>query len=95
MLSAANATDCRQQEAEEMQQKQPLTILYSRLSRDDENSGTSESIVNQEKFLRDYAAKNNFPNPVCISEACDIIEPNPRSLATSGFREIWFILYYA
>ncbi|GHU95234.1 recombinase [Clostridia bacterium] len=49
-------------------QEQKLTILYSRLSRDDENNGTSESIVNQEKFLRDYAAKNNFPNPVCISD---------------------------
>jgi DNA invertase Pin-like site-specific DNA recombinase len=68
MLSAANATDCRQQEAEEMQQQQKLTILYSRLSRDDENNGTSESIVNQEKFLRDYAAKNNFLNPRCISD---------------------------
>jgi DNA invertase Pin-like site-specific DNA recombinase len=65
MLSAANA-DCREQEANMQEQK--LTILYSRLSRDDENNGTSESIVNQEKFLRDYAAKNNFPNPVCISD---------------------------
>jgi DNA invertase Pin-like site-specific DNA recombinase len=50
------------------QQQQKLTILYSRLSRDDEKNDISDSIVNQEKFLRDYAAKNNFPNPVCISD---------------------------
>jgi len=45
-----------------------ITILYSRLSRDDETNDTSLSIVNQEKFLTDYAERNGFPNPRCISD---------------------------
>jgi len=39
-----------------------LTALYSRLSRDDELDGTSNSILNQRQILEDYAAKNGFTN---------------------------------
>jgi len=39
-----------------------LTALYSRLSRDDELDGTSNSILNQRQILEDYAAKNGFAN---------------------------------
>ena len=39
-----------------------LTILYSRLSRDDELSGESNSIVNQKSLLENYAVKNGFTN---------------------------------
>lgn len=39
-----------------------MTALYSRLSRDDEQSGESNSITNQKIMLEDYAAKNGFEN---------------------------------
>jgi DNA invertase Pin-like site-specific DNA recombinase len=45
-----------------------ITILYSRLSRDDELQGQSASIENQEAFLEDYAKKNGFIPYVKISE---------------------------
>ena len=32
-----------------------ITALYERLSRDDEQQGESNSIVNQKKYLEDYA----------------------------------------
>jgi hypothetical protein len=44
-----------------------LAILYSRLSREDENnSGESLSIENQKKLLEDYAIANGFSNIVHI-----------------------------
>jgi DNA invertase Pin-like site-specific DNA recombinase len=46
-----------------------LTILYSRLSREDENnSGESLSIENQKKILEDYAVEHGFTNIVHIFE---------------------------
>jgi len=39
-----------------------ITALYERLSRDDEQSGESNSITNQKIILEDYAAKNGFEN---------------------------------
>ena len=39
-----------------------ITALYSRLSRDDELQGDSNSIVNQKAILRKYAEDNGFPN---------------------------------
>jgi len=39
-----------------------ITALYSRLSRDDELQGDSNSIRNQKKMLEEYAAKNGFKN---------------------------------
>ena len=41
-----------------------FTALYERLSRDDEQLGESNSIVNQKQMLEDYAAKNGYPNCV-------------------------------
>ena len=41
-----------------------VTALYERLSRDDEQSGDSNSIVNQKQMLEDYAARNGFTNCV-------------------------------
>jgi len=42
--------------------QQKITALYSRLSRDDELQGESNSITNQKKMLEDYAEKNGFLN---------------------------------
>jgi DNA invertase Pin-like site-specific DNA recombinase len=39
-----------------------ITALYSRLSRDDELSGESNSITNQKLLLGDYAERNGFTN---------------------------------
>lgn len=41
-----------------------LTILYERLSREDERENESVSIENQKAFLEDYATKNGFQNIV-------------------------------
>ena len=45
-----------------------VTILYSRLSRDDESHGESNSISNQRRLLEEYAEKNGFVPYVSI---CD------------------------
>ncbi len=39
-----------------------FTALYSRLSRDDELSGESNSITNQKALLEEYALRNGFKN---------------------------------
>lgn len=45
-----------------------LTILYERLSRDDELMGESNSITNQKKILEDYALKNGFTNILHLTD---------------------------
>ena len=40
-----------------------ITALYCRLSRDDELSGDSNSIVHQKKILGEYAKRHGFPCP--------------------------------
>ena len=37
-----------------------ITALYERLSRDDELMGDSNSIINQKKYLEDYAAQHGY-----------------------------------
>ena len=37
-----------------------LTVLYLRLSREDENEGDSNSIVNQKELLLRYAQEHGF-----------------------------------
>ena len=44
------------------------TVLYSRLSRDDESIGDSLSIVNQKAMLEKYAAQNGFSNVAHFSD---------------------------
>lgn len=41
-----------------------ITALYERLSRDDDLTGDSNSIINQKKLLEDYAAQHGFTNCV-------------------------------
>ena len=40
-----------------------ITVLYARLSRDDEKDGISGSIQNQRAILEKFAADNHLPNP--------------------------------
>ena len=37
-----------------------ITALYERLSRDDDLTGDSNSIINQKKLLEDYAREQGF-----------------------------------
>lgn len=41
-----------------------ITALYERLSRDDELSGDSNSIINQKAYLESYAKQQGYENPV-------------------------------
>ena len=43
-------------------EKKRYTALYERLSRDDELQGESNSILNQKKYLEDYARQMGFSN---------------------------------
>ena len=40
-----------------------ITALYCRLSRDDDLSGDSNSIVHQKEILGEYAKRHGFSNP--------------------------------
>lgn len=42
---------------------QRITVLYARLSRDDEKEGISGSIQNQKAILEKFAADNHLSNP--------------------------------
>lgn len=52
----------------ETRQSDKITALYERLSRDDELSGDSNSIINQKKMLEDYAKQNGFTNLVHFTD---------------------------
>ena len=44
------------------QTEEKITALYERLSRDDDNAGDSNSIVNQKKYLESYARQRGYTN---------------------------------
>ena len=44
------------------QTEEKITALYKRLSRDDDNAGDSNSIVNQKKYLECYAQQRGYTN---------------------------------
>ena len=50
------------------QQDNKLTILYERLSKDDDLAGESNSIQHQKALLEDYANKNGFRNIVHMTD---------------------------
>ena len=47
-----------------LQTEEKITALYERLSRDDDNAGDSNSVINQKKYLEGYAADHGYAN--CI-----------------------------
>ena len=49
-------------------QTEKITALYERLSHDDDQAGDSNSIVNQKKYLEDYARKNGFSQIVHFTD---------------------------
>ena len=44
------------------QTEEKITALYERLSRDDDLTGDSSSIVNQKRYLEAYAAQHGYKN---------------------------------
>lgn len=44
------------------QESEKITALYERLSRDDDQTGDSNSIVNQKKYLEGYAEQRGYMN---------------------------------
>ena len=67
------AGKARTMNAKRQQGESKLTILYERLSVEDERSEESNSIKNQKALLEDYAERQGFLNTVHITEACDIL----------------------
>ena len=57
-----------------------ITALYERLSRDDEQVGDSNSIVNQKKYLESYAQQQGFQNCVHYTEKSVIVGIKSRRL---------------
>ena len=51
-----------------------ITALYERLSRDDDLTGDSNSIINQKKMLEDYAKANGFTNCVTSQMMVGLVE---------------------
>ncbi|MDL2254590.1 recombinase family protein [Ruminococcaceae bacterium OttesenSCG-928-I18] len=47
---------------------QDITVLYLRISREDDRDGESYSIENQRRLLLDVAEKNDFHNLVCLTD---------------------------
>ena len=50
------------------QQKQKVNILYERVSKDDELQGASNSILNQQQLLEEYAERNNLTPYIHIQD---------------------------
>lgn len=50
-----------------------VTALYERLSKDDEQQGESNSILNQKRFLEDFARKSGMTNIKHFTDAAVII----------------------
>ena len=48
--------------------KGKITVLYERLSRDDDLTGDSNSIINQKAMLEEFAARQGFTNIVHAEE---------------------------
>jgi len=65
-LYAADVLDCRKSEA--VMNNQKVVILYSRLSKDDEMQGSSNSIINQQHLLQEYAEAQGLTPYIHISD---------------------------
>lgn len=52
---------------------QKITALYERLSRDDDQVGDSNSIVNQKKYLESYAEQRGYSNCVHYTDDTAIL----------------------
>ena len=60
----ADCPPIKEEHSMSRQSDNKITALYCRLSRDDELTGDSNSIVNQKAILSKYAKENGFKNPL-------------------------------
>lgn len=68
--------------------EEKITALYLRLSRDDDQSGESNSISNQRNLLTDYAKKNGFRNvKIFIDDGVSGVTFN-----RDGFKEMYCLI---
>ena len=77
--------------------KGKITALYERLSRDDDLTGDSNSIINQKKMLEDYAREHGFTNCVHFTDdgwsGANFERPNwKRMIAGIESGEIGYVL---
>ena len=62
------------------------TALLSRLSREDENIGTSESILTQKTMLTQYAKSHHFKNIIhYVDFSCILLRNDSKPNAVFGF----------
>ena len=61
------------------QTEEKITALYERLSRDDDNAGDSNSIVNQKKYLESYAQQRGYTIPMTDGAAAILTAPHGSS----------------
>ena len=61
-----------------------ITALYERLSRDDESSGDSNSIMNQKRYLEGYAADHGYGNIRHYTDGAVKIGLNPKRPTSRG-----------
>ena len=70
--------------------KDKITALYCRLSRDDETEGVSGSIKNQTEILQKYAAEYGYQTAEQIDDALDKLYDELDKL-TPEERRAWYI----
>ena len=51
-----------------MASQQKYTVLYARLSQEDDRAGESNSIINQRHILERYAKDNGFENTIFLAD---------------------------
>ena len=62
------------------QTEEKITALYERLSRDDDLTGDSNSILNQKRYLESYAVQRGYTNIVHYTEKSVIVGIKSRGL---------------
>ena len=68
-----------------------VTALYERLSKDDEQQGESNSILNQKRFLEDFARKSGMTN-IDLKATAAFLYPFRFLLSRRG--EVMFLLHW-
>ena len=66
------------------QAEEKITALYERLSRDDDLTGDSSSIVNQKRYLETFAAQHSYGNIRHYTDGPIIIGLNHANLVAQG-----------
>ena len=75
------------------QTEEKITALYERLSRDDDLTGDSNSILNQKRYLESYAAQRATPisstTQTMGGPAATLTVPHGSALWRTSRRERW------